>query len=77
MRMRTISEAAKWVLENDPETALTPTAIRRMVVSGEIPSRRAGAKYLLDLDTLERYMAGELHQQPVPAPGFGEIRSVG
>ena len=76
MRMRTISEAAKWVLENDPETALTPTAIRRMVISGEIPSRRAGTKYLINLDTLELYMRGELQTPSTPAPGFGEIRPV-
>lgn len=77
MRVRTINEAARWVKEVDPDTALTPTAIRRLVTRGEIPSRRAGNKYLLDLDTLERFMAGELQQQPAPAPGFGAIRPVG
>lgn len=76
MRMRTINEAAKWVKQTDPETALTPTAIRRLVISGEIPSRRAGNKYLLDLDTLERYMQGETVADK-PAPGFGSIRPVG
>lgn len=77
MRMRTINEAAKWVKETDPNTALTPTAIRRLVISGELPSRRAGNKYLLDLDSLERYMSGGLQQQTAPAPGYGEIRPVG
>ena len=77
MRMRTINEAAKWVKETDPNTALTPTAIRRMVISGEIPSRRAGTKYLINLDTLELYTRGELQTSPVPAPGYGEIRPVG
>ena len=77
MRMRTINEAAKWVKDTDPNTALTPTAIRRLVINGEIPSRRAGTKYLINLDTLELYMRGELQSQPVPVPGFGEIRPVG
>lgn len=76
MRMRTISEAAKWVKETDPHTALTPTAIRRLVISGDIPSRRAGTKYLINLDALEIYMRGELQAPPTPAPGFGEIRPV-
>lgn len=76
MRMRTISEAAKWVKETDPHTALTPTAIRRLVIGGDIPSRRAGTKYLINLDTLEIYMRGELQAPSTPAPGFGEIRPV-
>ena len=78
MRMRTISEAAKWVKETDPHTALTPTAIRRLVISGAIPSRRAGTKYLINLDTLEVYMrGGELQTSPAPAPAYGDIRPVG
>ena len=76
MRMRTINEAAKWVKETDPHTALTPTAIRRLVISGAIPSRRAGTKYLINLDTLEVYMRGELHTSSAHAPGYGEIRPV-
>lgn len=77
MRMRTINEAAKWVKESDPHTALTPTAIRRLVISGELPSRRAGTKYLVNLDTLELYMRGELQAPSAPAPAYGEIRPVG
>ena len=37
-------------------TALTPSAIRRLVVSGEIPSRRIGSKYLIVLDELEKWL---------------------
>lgn len=77
MRVRTINEAAKWVKDTDPNTALTATAIRRLVINGEIPSRRAGTKYLVNLDTLELYMQGELQTPPAPAPGYGEIRPVG
>lgn len=77
MTMRTIREAAKWVKQTDPETALTETAIRRMVVSGEFPCRRAGSKYLLDLDELERFMRGELLTPVAPAPDYGTIRPVG
>ena len=76
MKMRTISQASQWVRQTDPDSALTPTAIRRLVVAGEIPSRRAGTKYLVDLDTLEAYMRGDL-KPPEPAPGYGEIRPVG
>ena len=77
MRTRTITQAARWVREKDPETALTPTAIRRLVITGEIPSRRAGNKFLLDLDVLEDYMKGSQPvNQPGPAPEIGQIRPV-
>ena len=52
MRMRTIEQAADYVREHDPGTALTRTAIRRKV----IPSTRCGKKYLLDLDRLEEFL---------------------
>ena len=56
-RMRTIGEAAAWLRENDPETSFTPTALRRLVISGTLPSVRIGSKYLINLDTLEAFGA--------------------
>ena len=77
MKVRTITQAAKWVKEIDPESALTQTAIRRLVISGEIPSRRAGNKYLLDLDILSEYMAGgQPANQTEPTPAIGQIRAI-
>ena len=70
MRMRTIEQAAGYVRSIDPDTALTKTAIRRKVLSGEIPSTRAGKKYLLDLDTLEEFLF-----KPSPTYG-GKIQSI-
>ena len=37
-------------------TALTPSAIRRLVRSGEIPSRRLGAKYLITAAAIENWL---------------------
>ena len=54
MRMRTIREAHDALLAADPGCCLTMTALRRKVVSGEVPSVRAGTKYLVDLDKLEQ-----------------------
>ena len=48
-RMRTIDEAAAFLRQADPNTAVTKTALRRLVTSGQIPSVRVGAKYLVDL----------------------------
>lgn len=57
---RTIRDAAVWFKAQDPETALTETAIRRLVRSGEVPSVRVGRKYLVNLEALESYLAGSV-----------------
>lgn len=57
-RMRTLAEASAWLREQDPETALTPTALRRLVVTGQVPSVRVGQKYLINLDVLEGFLGG-------------------
>ncbi len=56
---RTIKEAATWFKAQDPDTALTETAIRRLVRTGEVPSVRVGRKYLVNLEALESYLAGQ------------------
>ena len=56
MRLRTIKEAANFLRESDPGCALTPTAIRRKIVAGELPCVMAGNKYLVDVDTLEQHL---------------------
>ena len=55
-RMRTINEAILEIQEIDPQTAFTQTALRRMIKTGEIPSVKIGAKYLVNLDTLFDYL---------------------
>lgn len=60
MRMRTIDQCAEYTKERDPETALTKTAIRRLVVTGVLPSVRVGTKYLVALEALEDFLAGKL-----------------
>ena len=57
-KMRTIEEAAKHIRAVDPATCLTQTALRRLVVTGVLPCVKVGVKYLLDLDTLEDFLAG-------------------
>ena len=58
-RMRTIEQAAAWLQETDPETAFTKTALRRLVVTEQLPSVRVGQKYLVNLDALESFLTGE------------------
>ena len=74
-QMRTINEAYKAIREEDPQTAITPHAIRRLVLDGSIPCVRAGNKYLIDLEGLKEY----LKNPPVevaPAHEFGKIRPI-
>ena len=58
-RMRTIQEAAAELKKTDPNTAVTPHAIRQLVLSGAIPHIRAGKKYLINMKNLENYLCGE------------------
>ena len=58
-RMRTIEQAAAWLAGIDPETAFTKTALRRLVVTGQLPSVRVGSKYLVNLDMLTGFLSGE------------------
>ena len=57
--MRTINEAAAFMRHADPHTAVTKTALRRLVTSGQIPSVRVGAKYLVDLGVLDEFFGGQ------------------
>lgn len=71
--MRTIDQAASWLQETDPDTALTKTALRRLVVTGNLPSVRIGQKYLISLEALEDYLRGA---PPRLLPAVPEIRRV-
>lgn len=79
MRMRGIEESFREIQANDPGTALTKTALRRLVTTGQIPSVKIGTKYLIDLDAVDRYLRGELPQlrQETDPPQYGAIRRIG
>lgn len=58
LHSRTIKDAAAYFKSLDPDTALTETAIRRLVRGGEIPSARIGKKYIVSIEALEAYLSG-------------------
>lgn len=70
-RMRTIDQAATWLQENDPGTAFTKTALRRLVVTGQIQSVRVGQKYLVNLDVLEGFLTGSEAEKAIEVEGRG------
>lgn len=72
--MRGIKQAIEEIKQADPYTALTEPALRRLVISKEIPSVRVGAKYLINMDILNNYLcSGTTEREPITA---AEIRKV-
>lgn len=59
LHYRTIRDAARYFKDHDPQTAITESAIRRLVRSGAVPSRRVGNKYLVAIEHLEAYGTAE------------------
>lgn len=52
-RVRTQQELLAYIKSKDPDTALTESALRRMVLSGAIPHIPVGRRKLVDLDVLD------------------------
>lgn len=75
MRMRTIEGAALYLKNLDPFTALTKTALRRLVVSGELPCVHVGQKYLIALEVLDAYLENGNALEP-PTTACNGIRKV-
>lgn len=55
VRIRTIQGAFEEIRNDDPDTAVTAYRIRQLVINGEVPSRKVGSKFLVDLDALQTY----------------------
>ena len=66
-RMRTAEGLLEIIRAEDPDTAVTLRAIRRMIHTGEIPSTAVGCKRLVNVDLVLRYLAGDsLPDAPSP-----------
>ena len=66
--IRTITEVANWVKQQDPDSALTKTAIRGLILEGSLPYDKIGEKYLLALESLVDLV--EKATIPVPSSGL-------
>lgn len=76
MRMRTQAKAMEYIREQDPNTSLTPWALRKMVLTGKIPSVQVGRKRLIDLDTLDDYLSPTPEETRDVNESYGAIRPV-
>ena len=59
VKLRTLKECYEYIKENDDRSAITPYFLRQMVVQKKIPHMRVGRKYLINLEHVEKFMAGE------------------
>jgi excisionase family DNA binding protein len=71
--MRTIDQCAAYLRAADPDTALTKTALRRLVRSGALPSIQVGAKYLISLENLEQFCTGGYPERPDTVDGVRRV----
>lgn len=56
VRIRTIEQAVAEIKEADPRTAITEFYIRKLLNSGEVPAKKSGGKYLINMDVLEGFL---------------------
>ena len=52
-RIRTLKRAIEELKKDDPNCDLTLSALRRKVLSNEIPYSKSGIKYLVDVDIIK------------------------
>lgn len=64
-RLRTINGAHLALKELDPSTAISASAIRRLVKSGRLPAIRSGNRTYINLDILTDLLE---HPENYPAP---------
>ena len=59
-RLRTLPEAINELKAQDPDTAFTLWALRRLIAEGEIPAVRSGKKQLVSIEAIEQYVNSKL-----------------
>ena len=55
-RIRTVNTAFDEIKAKDPNSAITKTAIRRLLADGSIPSLNIGNKIIFNMDDLENLL---------------------
>ena len=61
-RMRTIKEAIAEIKQIDDRSAINEWRLRQLVISGAIPSKMAGKKYLVNLNDVFQYFTEEKNE---------------
>ena len=58
--VRTISGALEELRREDPDTPISEYALRAWIKSGAVPAVKSGNKFLINMETLKRFLAGEV-----------------
>lgn len=58
VRMRSIPKAVAEIRVKDPETNITAGILRRWVKEGKLPMIKTGKNFLVNMELLENYLAG-------------------
>ena len=56
MILRAPRKAAAYFKSKDPDTAITESFVRKLIIDGDIPSVRNGKKVLVNCEYLERFL---------------------
>ena len=75
-RMRTLPEAERMLRELDESSAITLTALRRMVSEGRLPVTRIGSKRLINFDLLLRLLEEPPEDTPAQEMSVRNIRKI-
>ena len=59
--MRGLPKAVGELRAKDPETCISVCVLRRWAKEGKVKSVKTGKNFLVNMDTLERYMEGVAH----------------
>lgn len=73
---RIITQLHAELLAADPNCALTLTALRRLVRSGEIKSCRIGRKYLVTHQAVMDFLTGQTQAKPATPTTVAGIRRI-
>lgn len=58
--VRTIKGVIDELRKEDPDSSVTEYALRAWIKSGALPSVKSGNKYLLDMEVVKNFLAGNL-----------------
>ncbi|MGM9590204.1 MAG: hypothetical protein ACI3V0_08550 [Faecousia sp.] len=76
-KMRVLDDAHAELLAEDPGCALTKSALRRLVLSGQVRSVMIGRKRLIDMGSVKAYLAGDIPATVAAEPKAAGIRRIG
>lgn len=75
-RVRLQKDLFPYIKEKDPNTALTPNALRQLVLDGVIPHVKIGNRKLINLDILDDFLAYPEKYQKSQETNYGKIRKL-